>query len=164
VLKTGIRLEGTKAADNIWLTCCAFHNFLIEVDGLDEKWQHGIQSDWEGTLGNNDVQELRNMAPFAIRRLQESEATKFGSRQHERECAIPQPIARSRGGAIEENSDDDDNMTSTSNGHGRHTDENGALFVNSLSYEDFRHQLVEHFDVLHGQKNRIVWSARQKNY
>jgi hypothetical protein len=36
VLKTGIRLDGPKAADSIWLTCCALHNWLLESDGLDD--------------------------------------------------------------------------------------------------------------------------------
>ena len=34
VLKTGIRLHGAEAADNIWCTCCALHNMLLEIDGL----------------------------------------------------------------------------------------------------------------------------------
>ena len=50
VLKTGIRLEGPGAADRVWLTCCALHNFLLEEDGLDE---------WEGELWLNDVKDLR---------------------------------------------------------------------------------------------------------
>ncbi|KAG7343056.1 hypothetical protein IV203_021001 [Nitzschia inconspicua] len=35
-------------ADKIWKTCCALHNMLLEVDGLDEKWQDGVPSHWEG--------------------------------------------------------------------------------------------------------------------
>jgi DDE superfamily endonuclease len=29
ILKTGIRLDGPEAADNVWLTCCASHNLLL---------------------------------------------------------------------------------------------------------------------------------------
>jgi hypothetical protein len=29
----------TEAADNIWLTCCALHNLLIDVDGLSVGWE-----------------------------------------------------------------------------------------------------------------------------
>jgi hypothetical protein len=32
ILKTGIRLHTTKEADNVWLTCCALHNILLEVE------------------------------------------------------------------------------------------------------------------------------------
>lgn len=34
ILKTGIRLHNTEVADNVWLTCCALHNMLLDVDGL----------------------------------------------------------------------------------------------------------------------------------
>lgn len=34
ILKTGIRLHNTEVSDNIWLTCCALHNMLLDVDGL----------------------------------------------------------------------------------------------------------------------------------
>jgi hypothetical protein len=30
--------------DMIWKTCCALHNWLLEVDGLDEQWDQGVQS------------------------------------------------------------------------------------------------------------------------
>ena len=33
ILKTGIRVHNTKVCDNIWLTCCALHNMLLDVDG-----------------------------------------------------------------------------------------------------------------------------------
>jgi len=37
VLKTGLRVEGAAAADRIWLTCCALHNMLLNIDGLDKQ-------------------------------------------------------------------------------------------------------------------------------
>ena len=39
ILKTGVRLHNTKVCDNIWLTCCALHNLLRDVDGLSEGWK-----------------------------------------------------------------------------------------------------------------------------
>jgi hypothetical protein len=36
ILKSGIRLHGTKPAEAIFKTCCALHNCLLEGDGLDE--------------------------------------------------------------------------------------------------------------------------------
>ena len=36
VLKHGVRLGGFKKTDQLWLTCCAMHNILLEVDGLAE--------------------------------------------------------------------------------------------------------------------------------
>ena len=37
ILKSGIRLFGQEAADKIFLTCCALHNLLLDVDGIEEK-------------------------------------------------------------------------------------------------------------------------------
>ena len=43
---------------------------LLEVDGLDERWEEGIPSDWEGTLGQHDEADVLNFAPpFALARL-----------------------------------------------------------------------------------------------
>ena len=39
ILKTGIRgVQGVEAVDKVWLTCCALHNWLLEIDGLDADW------------------------------------------------------------------------------------------------------------------------------
>ena len=42
LIKTGIRVHGVNAVDKIWLTCCALHNWLLDIDGLDEVWVDGI--------------------------------------------------------------------------------------------------------------------------
>ena len=36
ILKAGIRVHGIDTADSIWMTCCALHNMLLEVDGNSE--------------------------------------------------------------------------------------------------------------------------------
>ena len=66
ILKTGIRLHSTATVDMVWLTCCALHNMLLEVDGLDAPWE-GIcaTSEWEGELG--DLEESKALR--AMRRL-----------------------------------------------------------------------------------------------
>jgi hypothetical protein len=38
ILKSGIRLQGVDAVDKVWLTCCALHNWLLEIDGLNAEW------------------------------------------------------------------------------------------------------------------------------
>lgn len=141
VLKTGIRLEGPEAADKIWLTCCALHNMLLQVDGLHKHWQQGVPSDWEGTLGDNNADDMRRHAPMAIRRLQNPE--KFGSRQHELAAALPQPLSgrRSRRRTTTEDSEDSDSDDSVEEVSQTRRDTAGAIFVNSLSYADFRHRL-----------------------
>jgi DDE superfamily endonuclease len=47
ILKTGIRLHRVEATDKIWMTCCALHNYLLDVDGLNEGWESGVPSYWE---------------------------------------------------------------------------------------------------------------------
>jgi hypothetical protein len=69
ILKTGIRLHGVDNADKIWLTCCALHNWLLEIDGLDESWEDGVPSDWEGELGNHENDGLVNKYATPISRL-----------------------------------------------------------------------------------------------
>jgi DDE superfamily endonuclease len=39
ILKTDVRLHGVEAAHKIFSTCCAPHNWLLEEDGLDERWE-----------------------------------------------------------------------------------------------------------------------------
>ena len=48
ILKTGIRVGGVEAVDKIWLTCCALHNLLLEINGLDKAWDgQGVPtSEW----------------------------------------------------------------------------------------------------------------------
>lgn len=44
ILKTGIWLHGLNEADMVWKPCCSLHNWLLEVDGLDEQWSMGNES------------------------------------------------------------------------------------------------------------------------
>lgn len=160
ILKTGIRLEGSIAADRIWLTCCALHNMLLEIDGLNEQWEDGAPSDWEGDMGNNDVDDCQKHAPFAIRRLNNPQLQAFGWRQHENNDCENIVLSRERANnmpdAAEEEEDDDmdDDLVTDERIHA-----DGSVYVNSLSYFEFRKRLVEHFDILHRQ-HRIVWPTR----
>jgi hypothetical protein len=65
VLKTGICCHNTEVADNMWMTCCALHNLLLDVDGLSHKWSDGVASSFE----NEDGQFQDIDIPSAIRRL-----------------------------------------------------------------------------------------------
>ena len=60
-----IRMHGILSRDRTWLTCCALHNMLLEVDGLSEKWADGVQSDWETMEDDDGVTNL----PNAVRKL-----------------------------------------------------------------------------------------------
>jgi hypothetical protein len=47
ILKAGIRVHGAATADAIFKTCCAMHNWLLEVDGLDDKCEQRKSSIWQ---------------------------------------------------------------------------------------------------------------------
>ena len=42
ILKTVVRLHGIEATDQIWMTCCALHNMLLDADGLSGEWENGV--------------------------------------------------------------------------------------------------------------------------
>ena len=58
ILKTGIRVHNTEASDNIWMTCCALHNHLLDVNGLSHKWDDCVPSTYKndnGEFQDNDI-------------------------------------------------------------------------------------------------------------
>jgi hypothetical protein len=52
----------------IWTTCCALHNWLLEIDGLDEPWQDGMTSSWEHELGQYDEEDIKVIQKTVRRR------------------------------------------------------------------------------------------------
>ena len=38
ILSIPIPLQSINAVDQIWKTCCALHNWLLKIDGLDGEW------------------------------------------------------------------------------------------------------------------------------
>jgi hypothetical protein len=81
ILKSGIRLAGVENGDKIFLTCCALHNWLLNVDGLSEPWDGGVatttpaggqddevQGSWDGEMGQYDEEDFA-VLPAAIRNL-----------------------------------------------------------------------------------------------
>ncbi len=62
ILKSGARTYGAYAVDHVWFTCCALHNWLLEVDGLSKTWVGGIRqltSDWDGEIGSLEFDVVR---------------------------------------------------------------------------------------------------------
>ena len=156
ILKCGVRVHGIDKVDLIWLTCCALHNWLLDIDGLSDAWtgEHAAtpveESDWLGELGEHDFDGVtvgRQQIPNAILRLS--------------------------------NNLTDRNFDSTGMGPGADViDESNELFhsrdiqseigydedgevpllrvVNKLSLRFFRNKLVEHFHIM-WSRNKIVW-------
>ena len=70
ILKVGICLNGIDTVDKVWFTCCALHNWLLDIDGLSKPWDGGVcMSDWEGTLGDLDFNGIDEAIPNALARL-----------------------------------------------------------------------------------------------
>jgi hypothetical protein len=72
ILKTGIRLLGVMKVDDVWKTCCALHNWLLDIDDISAVWENGVRawgSDWTGPLGDLDFEGVREEVPHAIARL-----------------------------------------------------------------------------------------------
>ena len=65
ILKAGVRLHSVRSVDMAWLTCCALHNMLLEVDRLDVPWDGSRvpTSEWEGALGEIKEEDV----PVAMR-------------------------------------------------------------------------------------------------
>jgi hypothetical protein len=154
ILKTGIRLHNTAAADNIWLTCCALHNMLLNVDGLSEGWKTGVQSHWELSSGQFDVNDI----PHAIQKLinpngtntialTNYDRTKFGYCSTEEEDDNDDT-------AVDEATDDEclDLMLKQPPNH-------QMIAVNSIPLRRFRMMLIENFNVRFHQQ-QLVWPKR----
>ena len=160
MLKTGIRVEGIETTNKMWKTCCALHNMLLEVDGLNAEWQEGVtatrrgrqQSDYLGALGDNSPSHMHQCSPFAVERMNDNQLRQFGGLEHARashqereELLVPAEEL------LMADDDDEDHIE---------IDEDGVIKLNSLSYKTFRLRLVQHFDILHRQ-NKIKWPQRK---
>lgn len=156
ILKTGVRLHGVIAADKVFTTCCALHNWLLEVDGLDARWEEGVRSDWD--VGACDEED---MIPDAVARLRHP--------VKQRNYDLSGMGAGSDGYTEHENSCDpapDRNNHSTTEEHCRGArDHGGDTFVTrvqvvrNLSLRDFGSRLVTHFNIAFNQ-NEIIWPRR----
>ena len=69
ILKTGIRLHGVECATKIFKTCCALHNWLLDIDGTNK----GSDSDWLGRMGWHEYEDTTNHISGALLRLKNLE-------------------------------------------------------------------------------------------
>lgn len=154
ILKSGIRLHNTEIADNIWLTCCALHNMLLDVDGLSKSWKNGVPSRWELQCGEFEINEI----PFAIQQLvNPTDSEEFRLQQYDRSRFGYQSPS-----LISDNEEEDDDSN-----NGNHIPiqrrqegriESGTA-VNELNFFQFRSLLVDHFNIQF-HKNNVQWPRR----
>lgn len=130
MLRYGIRFHRLEHCDNLWMTCCAMHNWLLEIDGLNGGWEDGIRSDLENTLHNNNQVTV----PFAIRRLNQF-PTHNRNNQHRVDISIQNKALC------------------------RQYERNGVREVPRMPLSLFRQCLITHFDIRY-KRNEITWPKR----
>lgn len=157
VLKTGIRLGRQEAGDKIFLTCCALHNMLLEVDGLDRGWENGASSIWEGNLGLHDMNDVNDHLPEGIRRLfTPSELRRYDASSH---VVLPTPTYNEHvhNNSFINNSDRHGNQQRSRQERIYESDGRSRVrVVKNLSLSYFRSKLVQHFDIAFS-KSEVQW-------
>jgi hypothetical protein len=138
ILKIGIRLGGVEVADNIFKTCCALHNWLLEIDGLD--------GEWDGVNGQHEVTDVLRHAPAALQRLYVNPALMdLSGMGHGND--VENGVMPSNGQVLEGVMNDDDPPET-------------VRVVRNLSLNYFRRKLIEHFDILF-QRKELVWPSHR---
>ena len=156
ILKCGIRIHGTEGPDQVFLTCCALHNKLLDIDGLDERWEQGVQSIWSTAYDNDDgdtddmedsshESEIPSVLPDAILRLQNpATERRYGVSDNER-------MDRSEDTPAPAVTLDANNVSNDGN--------DGIVEGRKLSLHDFGHRLVVHFSIAL-ERNEVKWPQR----
>jgi Plant transposon protein len=138
-LKTGMRIHDIEGMDNIWCTCCALHNMLLDVDGLANDWGSVEMVDANEDLGQDEMQDI----PFALRRLQRrSSLTEVQFDEVPQARATTEPIDPLT--VFREN--DESELEQVYN-------------VRDIEFDSFRRLLIENFEV-HRAKKKIQWPTR----
>ena len=136
ILKAGVRIHGVDGVDDVWLTCCALHNWLLDIDGLNGAWEHGVpMSDWEGPMGDMDFEGLNDGVAHTIVRLSKN----LNPRNYDSSGIGP---GNDLVGEVY------DFCESDSKEGNEGEDTSTSLKINSLSLHFFRSQLVTHFSIL----------------
>ena len=135
ILRYGFRLQKIFQCDRIWLTCCAMHNMLLDVDGLHKNWETGAKSDWElSHIQNLHRSTIRT--PFAITRLN-CHLSNHDEQVHDHNECNNIHISKRR-----------DKYTV-----------NGKRVVSKMPLSLFKQCLVNHFDIRF-KKHDIIWPSR----
>jgi hypothetical protein len=155
ILKSGVRIYGVDSVDHIWFTCCALHNWLLEIDGLTQKWVGGVQmltSEWDGEMGALDYDGIRVDVPNALARL----STNLDPRNYDSTGLGPglDVVDETRIMMNRDFGEREEDITREIE-----IGEDRVRHVRHLSLAVFRRLLVNHFAILFSQ-NKIVWPRR----
>lgn len=165
ILKTGIRLHGVKAVDNIWKTCCALHNWLLDVYGLTNEWKNssGIcsstSSDWEGDIGNHNVDDWDGHSTNRLIYHQKHfpDFQHYDASNANNILFEDAPIVDSETTGYLHNTNNDSDIATLMD------DDNnvGPRIVRNLSRDYFRNKLIEHYSIAK-ECGLIEWPRRNK--
>lgn len=150
ILKYGVRAHSLMDADNIFKTCCALHNMLLEVDGLAAGWEIGVQFHWETEL--DDSQDL----PFALRRfIKPSTARNLDTSGN----GIENDIANSTDSVTTSNTDI--TKRNCDNYYSSEANKNVPVSIKDMCFQLFCKKLISHFNILF-HKKEVKWPHRLK--
>ena len=159
ILKTGIRIHGLANVDKIWKTCCALHNYLLEVDGLAAKWEEGVRSPYESDLGLHDDNDVPHLAAYA------DVVDKNGNRLFADVHDLSGMGTRSDLEEDDEDEDDDDEEDEEDEKENEVVEEahlqptEVVTPIRHLSLNSFRKKLITHFEYKWGLR-QIIWPSR----
>jgi hypothetical protein len=140
ILKTGICIYGVDKVDYIWLTCCALHNWLLDIDGISDQWNDGVLvSNWDGELGQMDFNGLGESIPNSIAQLR----TNLDPRNYDLSNMGP-------------GEDVVGEMNHGDRGEEEKMEHGLMMPVNSMPLVYFQRQLVVHFSIMFA-RNLIKW-------
>jgi hypothetical protein len=122
------------------VTVLCTHNWLLDIDGLNGAWEHGVpMSDWEGPMGDMDFEGLNDGVAHTIARLRKNR----NPRNYDSSGMGPgNDLVGEVSDFCESDSEEGNEGEDTS----------PSLKINSLSLP----QLVTHFSILF-ERNQIVW-------
>jgi len=131
--------------------CSCFR--LLDVDGLNENWEKGVRSDWEGSLRTHAADDEDD----------EDNYSKIMLRMSDSQCSIPRgnvdssTVGSPEGGApgFEEPATRNAGATGGGGGAGG----TGVRRVRNMGMRVFRRKLIEHFDIL-WNKRQVEWPSR----
>ena len=157
ILKAGVQLHGVEAADKIFSTCCALHNWLLEEDGLDERWEEGVASDWNqppDEQGNESGDDDEDIIPDPILRLRHPASRRSHDSYDSSGMGIENDMDIA-GMSLDDETDEPD----TEDDEHPDVPADHVFVVRELSLRTFRSRLVTHFDIAF-QRNEIKWPRR----
>lgn len=145
IVKTGVRVHGIGAVDRIWMTCCALHNWLLDVDGNSNEWSGGTSiNQWMGELGDIDLEHDELESPTVFSRL----ADNLNMRNYDTSGMGPGlDVVQSQLDTEMEDNDMPDTVALA---------DDEVRVVRDLPLAYFRKKLVEHFDIMY-ESGELVW-------